>query len=91
MQQENLVLATGFFREGEGYFVALDGAVGGLAVDAHATGRDRRGSLRPAEITDQGNDAIEAFTGERGKNFIGSKESFLKAATESGVLESSPK
>jgi hypothetical protein len=33
----------------------------------------------------------EAFIGERGKNFTGSKESFLKAATESGVLELSPK
>jgi len=28
----------------------------------------------------------EAFNGERGKNFIGSKESFLKAATQSGVF-----
>lgn len=28
----------------------------------------------------------EAFAGERGKNFIGSKESFLEAATQSGVL-----
>ena len=33
----------------------------------------------------------EAFIGERGKNFIGSKESFVKAATESGVLKLSPK
>ena len=32
----------------------------------------------------------EAFTGERGKNFIGSQESFLKAATQSGVLKLSP-
>ena len=32
----------------------------------------------------------EAFIGERGKNFIGSKESFVKAATESGVLKLSP-
>lgn len=33
----------------------------------------------------------EAFNGERGKNFIGSKESFLKAATQSGVFKLSPK
>ena len=32
----------------------------------------------------------EAFAGERGKNFIGSKQSFLKAATQSGVLKLSP-
>ena len=32
----------------------------------------------------------EAFAGERGKNFIGSKESFLKAARETGVLRLSP-
>lgn len=31
-----------------------------------------------------------AFAGERGKNFIGSKESFLEAATQSGVLKLSP-
>jgi alcohol dehydrogenase len=32
----------------------------------------------------------EAFAGERGKNFIGSKQSFLKAATQSGVLKLTP-
>jgi alcohol dehydrogenase len=32
----------------------------------------------------------EAFAGERGKNFIGSKESFLKAATQLGVLKLLP-
>jgi alcohol dehydrogenase len=32
----------------------------------------------------------EAFAGERGKNFIGSKESFLEAASQSGVLNLSP-
>lgn len=32
----------------------------------------------------------EAFAGERGKNFIGSKENFLKAANETGVLRMSP-
>ncbi len=32
----------------------------------------------------------EAFAGERGKNFIGSKEHFLEAATQSGVLKLSP-
>ncbi|MFD1159464.1 iron-containing alcohol dehydrogenase PsrA [Roseovarius aestuarii] len=32
----------------------------------------------------------EAFAGERGKNFIGSKESFLEAATQTGVLKLSP-
>jgi len=32
----------------------------------------------------------EAFAGERGKNFIGSKESFLEAATKTGVLKRSP-
>lgn len=32
----------------------------------------------------------DAFAGERGKNFIGSKESFLEAATQTGVLKLSP-
>lgn len=32
----------------------------------------------------------EAFAGERGKNFIGSKRSFLEAATQTGVLKLSP-
>lgn len=32
----------------------------------------------------------EAFAGERGRNFIGSKESFLKAASETGILRLSP-
>ncbi len=32
----------------------------------------------------------EAFAGERGKNFIGSKASFVKAASQSGVLTPSP-
>jgi len=32
----------------------------------------------------------EAFAGERGKNFVGSKESFLKAANQAGVLKLSP-
>lgn len=32
----------------------------------------------------------EAFAGERGKNFIGSKESFLETAIQSGVLKLSP-
>ena len=33
----------------------------------------------------------EAFAGERGKNFIGSRESFLKAVTETGAMKLSPK
>ena len=33
----------------------------------------------------------EAFAGERGNNFISSKENFLKVATQSGVLKLSPK
>jgi alcohol dehydrogenase len=37
-----------------------------------------------AEIID------EAFAGERGKNFVGSKESFLEAANKTGVLRLSP-
>ena len=32
----------------------------------------------------------DAFAGERGKNFIGSKESFLEAATNTGALKLSP-
>lgn len=36
-----------------------------------------------AEIVD------EAFAGERGKNFIGSKESFLKAADQRGIVQMS--
>ncbi|WP_299841777.1 iron-containing alcohol dehydrogenase PsrA [uncultured Roseovarius sp.] len=32
----------------------------------------------------------EAFAGERGKNFVGTKENFLEAATRSGVISLSP-
>ena len=32
----------------------------------------------------------EAFAGERGKNFIGSKESFLKSANQRGVVKRTP-
>jgi alcohol dehydrogenase YqhD (iron-dependent ADH family) len=32
----------------------------------------------------------EAFAGERGKNFIGSKESFLEAADKRGVIQTIP-